>query len=163
MKPATDFQIEIINNQNIISIDQAYLLTLTKSILQLLKRNRATLNILIVDNKAIHEINNQFLEHDFPTDVITFPMNDDSLLSEQQSLEGEIVISAEMAKETAETVGWSEVNELSLYLIHALLHLCGYDDLNEQDQILMRKKEKEVLIATNISPQPNDSRWNNLK
>jgi len=163
MKPATDFQIEIINNQNIISIDQAYLLTLTKSILQLLKRNRATLNILIVDNKAIHEINNQFLEHDFPTDVITFPMNDDSLLSEQQSLAGEIVISAEMAKETAETVGWSEVNELSLYLIHALLHLCGYDDLNEQDQILMRKKEKEVLIATNISPQPNDSRWNNLK
>ncbi len=163
MKPATDFQIEIINNQNIIPIDQEYLLTLTKSILRRLNRNRATLNILIVDNKAIHEINNQFLQHDFPTDVITFPMNEDSNSPKQQPLEGEIVISAEMAKEIAETVGWSEVNELSLYLIHALLHLCGYDDLNEQDQFRMRQKEKEILIASNISPPQNDSRWNNLK
>ncbi len=163
MKPATDFQIEIINNQNIIPIDQDFFLALIKNILQRLNRNRATLNILIVDNKAIHEINIQFLQHDFPTDVITFPMNEDSQNPEQQSLEGEIVISAEMAKELAETVGWTEVNELSLYLIHALLHLCGYDDLNEQDQTLMRKKEKEILIASNITPQPNDSRWNNLK
>ncbi len=163
MKPIQDFQIEIINNQDFIPVDEKRLSALTEKTLTLLNADRAILNVLIVDNEAIHEINNQFLQHDFPTDVITFPMHDDSQLSGKQPLEGEIVISAQMAKEIAETVSWPALHELSLYLIHALLHLCGYDDLNEQDQKRMRKKERELLIATNIQPQLNDPRWQDLE
>lgn len=163
MKPIQDFQIEIINNQDFIPVDEKRLSALTEKTLTLLNADRAILNVLIVDNEAIHEINNQFLQHDFPTDVITFPIHDDSQLSGKQPLEGEIVISAQMAKEIAETVSWPALHELSLYLIHALLHLCGYDDLNEQDQKRMRKKERELLIATNIQPQLNDPRWQDLE
>lgn len=163
MNSANDFQIEIINNQNVLPVDQQHLLVLTEKVLALQKVKRAILNILIVDNQAIHEINNQFLQHDFPTDVITFPMNEASQLPDQQPLEGEIVISAEMATEIAEKVGWQPLNEISLYLIHALLHLCGYDDLKESDQIVMRQRERELLIAASISPQSNDPRWQDLK
>ncbi len=164
MKTASDFQIEIINDQQVIPLDQEYLHALVIRVLQLLGWERAILNILIVDNEAIHEINSEFLQHDFPTDVITFPMHDEPLkASSQLPLEGEIVISAEMAKELAETVGWSEVDELSLYLIHALLHLCGYDDITEEDRTLMRKKEREILAANQITVSPGDTRWNNLQ
>ncbi len=162
MSSTSSSLIEIINNQDLISIDPRYFQSLASNILARFNIKQASLNILFVDNKRIHEINNQFLQHDFPTDVITFPMNEISETPPQQSIEGEIVISAEMAKEMAESVGWSARDELALYLIHALLHLYGYDDLNEQDQLQMRRKEKELLIAAGISPRPNDSRWNDL-
>ena len=89
-------------------------------------------------------------------------MNDYSEFTESQPLEGEIFLSAEMAQQIAATVDWQPLDEISLYLIHGLLHLCGFDDLNEQDQISMRRQERQMLLAVNISIQPNDSRWNNL-
>ncbi|MBL4886124.1 MAG: rRNA maturation RNase YbeY [Planctomycetaceae bacterium] len=162
MNSPSQQQIEITNNQSSIEIDSQTLLNIAQQVLSLQNMPNAEISVVIVDNETIHNVNNEFLQHDFPTDVITFPMCELSEVSQLQPLEGEIVISAEMAQEIAQTVGWQTMDEIALYLIHGLLHLCGFDDLNEPDQLAMRQQEHAMLIATNMTPQPNDPRWQNL-
>ena len=85
----------------------------------------ASISIALVDDATIHAINRKHLGHDWPTDVISF------LLSEpaRPELAGELVVSAEMAAAhgaaSRRSTRWTE---LSLYVVHGLLHLCGYDD-----------------------------------
>lgn len=60
-------------------------------------------------------------------------------------IDGEIVISAEMATQSAVGFGWSTARELELYLVHGLLHLCGYDDGTGTERRLMRRRERSIL------------------
>lgn len=69
-----------------------------------------------------------------------------------KTLGGEIIISVETAVAMAADYGWRPVHELSLYLVHGLLHLCGYDDLTAAEQHLMRQREVEVLAPWKIVP-----------
>ena len=101
----------------------------------------AKITLAFVDNPHIHRLNKQFLGHDEPTDVLTFPYSDAKL----RKLEGEIVIGYEIATEYAADRG-HEVNlELLLYVVHGCLHLCGYGDASERDEREMRAKEREYL------------------
>jgi probable rRNA maturation factor len=102
---------------------------------------RASISIVIVDNATIREINRRNLGHDWPTDVITFPLSEPGA----EVLEAELILSAEMAEETAREVGAEPGDELALYLVHGLLHLCGFDDRAEADASAMRRREDEVL------------------
>ena len=85
------------------------------------------ISLAFVDHPTIHRINKQFLDHDEPTDVVTFPLSN----PKAKTLEGELVIGAEMAAEQAAERGHDVQAELTLYVIHGLLHLCGYDDHSE--------------------------------
>jgi probable rRNA maturation factor len=111
----------------------------------LLAENRAdaSVSIALVDNETIHRLNRLHLGHDWPTDVITFPLSgpDDAGCS------GELVISTEMAVATAREIGIEARRELALYLVHGLLHLCGYDDSNEADAAVMNRRQLELLDA----------------
>ena len=97
-----------------------------------------------MDDATIAGLNKKFLDHDGPTDVITFPY------SQGKKLEGEIVIGVEVAqREAAERR--HEVNaELCLYVIVGALHLCGYDDRTDRDAAEMRKKERAYLKQLNL-------------
>ena len=106
----------------------------------------AKISLAFVDNPTIHRLNKQFLNHDEPTDVITFPMSGDGA----KKLEGELVIGVEVAMEQAQDRGHPVDAELCLYVIHGLLHLCGYDDRNPQDAAEMRTKEREYLKQLNL-------------
>lgn len=97
--------------------------------------------LAFVDNPHIHRLNKQFLEHDEPTDVLTFPYTD----SGAKVLEGEVVIGYEVAKEYAADRGHDANLELLLYAIHGSLHLCGYDDADDAGAAEMRAKEREYL------------------
>lgn len=101
----------------------------------------AKISLAFVDNPTIHRLNKQFLDHDEPTDVITFPMSGDGA----KKLEGELVIGVEVAQEQSQDRGHPVEAELCLYVIHGLLHLCGYDDRKPKDAAEMRKKEREYL------------------
>lgn len=128
-------------------IDGASLVDLARSALIGEGFSQASISIVVVDNATIQDLNRRRLDHDWPTDVITFPLSepDDAIL------EAEIVISAEMAYETAKEFEFSPHAELSLYLVHGLLHLCEYDDRTESDAQEMRKREGEVLEHVGIS------------
>lgn len=111
----------------------------------------AEINLILMNDREIHEINKKFLNHDEPTDVITFPLD-----SQKETMNGELYLGIGVAKRTVAKLRHTLETELVLYTIHGTLHLCGYDDLKESPRKEMRRKEKfylEKLGYKNISPQ----------
>src|SRR5437763_12196357 len=101
----------------------------------------AKVTLAFVDNAHIHRLNKQFLNHDEPTDVLTFPYSSPGA----KKLEGEVVIGYEVAKENAADRGHDVNLELVLYVIHGCLHLCGYTDVDDASAAEMRAKERHYL------------------
>jgi probable rRNA maturation factor len=106
----------------------------------------ANISLAFVDNQTIHGINKRFLDHDEPTDVITFPLSSPVA----KKLEGELVIGVEIAIEQSRERGHAVEAELCLYVIHGLLHLCSYDDAKPKDAAEMRVKERHYLQALGL-------------
>jgi len=114
---------------------------------ELAKQERVTqidLSVAFVDNAEIHRVNQEFLQHDYPTDVISF-LFDEEVTPQGRALEGELVIGLEYACQIAEQNGWSWRDELVLYGVHGLLHLCGYDDQDPASRQIMRQQEGEWI------------------
>jgi probable rRNA maturation factor len=99
----------------------------------------AKVTLAFVDDLTSAGLNKRFLDHEGPTDVITFPY------SRGKKLEGEVVIGVEVAQREAADRGHGVDSELCLYVIHGTLHLCGYDDRTSRDAAEMRKKERAYL------------------
>lgn len=116
--------------------------------------DEATVSIAVVDDETIHELNRQFLAHDYPTDVLSFTLED-----EPPQLEGEIVVSVDMARQNAVEAGWSADDELLLYVIHGTLHLAGYLDKDPDDYAEMRAAEAAVLDRLGVKRSGTDVRW----
>ncbi|MFY8000698.1 MAG: rRNA maturation RNase YbeY [Candidatus Kapaibacteriota bacterium] len=94
----------------------------------------ATVNVILVDDAKIHAMNNEFLRHDYPTDIITFPLEEDCI-------DGELYISLDTAAKQAEDYGVSLTNELMRLAAHGTLHLVGYDDATEAERKQMSRLE----------------------
>lgn len=91
------------------------------------------------DNERILEINQKYLNHDYYTDIITFDQTRDGLLF------ADIVISLEMVTSNAEEYGEPFRREFLRVLIHGVLHLCGVDDITEEQEKEMREAEENAL------------------
>ena len=102
------------------------------------------LTVTIVGNDTIRGINEQFLSHEGPTDVITFDYREDED-EEGPRTAGEIIVSSDFAAAAAQEYGNSQSAELALYVVHGLLHLAGCDDHNDADRAYMRQRERECL------------------
>jgi len=96
------------------------------------------LDIVFCADAFLLEINQNHLGHDYYTDIITFPLNENPLLAE-------IYISIDRVQENAAGLHISFENELHRVMIHGVLHLCGYDDHDEEDISIIRKKEDACL------------------
>lgn len=115
-------------------------------------------SISVVDSETIHQLNVEHLGHDWTTDVISFEFERD-----EQSLDGEIIASADMAEKLCKTAGWSQADELLLYVIHGLLHLTGLDDESDAERIAMREWEQACLIALDVKDaQCHMDRWEDI-
>ncbi len=104
----------------------------------------ARVGVAIVEDREIHELNRRYLGHDYPTDVISFPMQSDSG-SVSGQLEGEIAVSIDTARAQATRFGWTAEQELLLYVVHGALHLVGFDDANTEGTAQMRAAERKIL------------------
>ena len=133
--------VEVSDTQGHLRFDHATLVRLVERVLTAEGRTDASISIALVDNATIRALNRQHLDHDWPTDVISFPLSG----ADEPVLAGEVVVSVEMAVRTAGELGTDPANELRLYVVHGLLHLCGYDDLVEEHAFGMRRREKELL------------------
>lgn len=103
------------------------------------KKKLEGVNFIFCSDKALLEINRQFLQHDFYTDIITFD------LSESNFTRAEIYISTDRVKENARTLGVSFKSEIHRVIFHGVLHLCGYKDKTKEDRRKMRDKEDFYL------------------
>ena len=106
----------------------------------------AKVTIAFVDNAHIHRLNKQFLNHDEPTDVLTFPSSPPGA----KKLEGDIAIGMEIAREYAADRGHDVKLELMLYVVHGCLHLCGYTDTDDESAAAMRVKERQYLAQLGL-------------
>ncbi len=99
------------------------------------KKKLASINYIFCSDKRLLEINRQFLQHDYYTDIITFD------LSETDAIQAEIYISIDRVKDNAKTEGVSFKSELHRVIFHGALHLCGYKDKSKVESNKMREKE----------------------
>lgn len=118
----------------------------------------AEVSVTVVDNKEIQKINKTYRNIDKATDVLSFPMYqyekaadfdnlDDSAFNPESGelLLGDIVISAEKVTAQAKEYGHSKEREFAFLLVHSMLHLLGYDHMEEEERLVMESKQKEIL------------------
>ena len=94
--------------------------------------------ITFVSNEHIQEINKEFRQMDKPTDVLSFPLEEEDAL-------GDIIISIPRAKEQAQEYGHSFAREMGFLAVHGFLHLLGYDHETEKEEKEMFTKQEQVL------------------
>lgn len=145
--------IEIADEQTAHAIDQARLKKAVRSVLQAAGIRSAEISIAIVADEQMHALNRQYLDHDYPTDVLSFVLEHDEAVG---SLEGEIIASADYAAREATRYGWATDDELLLYVIHGCLHLVGHDDHTPEGQAAMRAAETKHLAAFGLMHQFDD-------
>ena len=102
-------------------------------------------SITFVDIDEIHKLNKEFRNVDRPTDVLSFPMDEDFSIEGVDTMLGDIVISMDIAKDQAKDFGHSLDREIMYLTAHSMLHLLGYDHMGEAEKIEMRAREKEVM------------------
>ena len=119
--------------------------------LKYLNLNNVEFNVIIIDNERIHELNQKYRGVDRETDVITFALEDHKDIEfEDVRLLGDIYISIDKAKSQAQEYGHSLKREISFLTIHGLLHLLGYDHMNEKDEKIMFGLQEEILNSYGI-------------
>lgn len=124
-----------------------------------------SVNIVLTDDESIHEINRTYREIDRPTDVLSFPMisyekpGDFSRVEEDMDnfepdtgelLLGDIMISLETMKEQARQYGHSEQRELGFLVAHSMLHLFGYDHMEDAEREDMEQRQREILDSIGL-------------
>ncbi|HMH24381.1 MAG TPA: rRNA maturation RNase YbeY [Puia sp.] len=104
------------------------------------KRPLGELNYIFCSDDYLLEVNRQYLNHDYYTDIISFDLSEPN-----QPLNAEIYISVDRVRDNASDFKSSFKRELHRVMFHGALHLCGYKDKKPEDQQIMRKKEDKYL------------------
>ena len=142
----TSHTIEIADQQNA-EFDADPLISAIQMIADDHEIKRSEISVAIVDDPTIRTLNQQYLQHDYETDVISFVLDWDEDIG---SLLGQLIVSTDTAAALAADVGSTMQEELLLYVIHGMLHLVGYDDKDPAAAIEMRAAEKEYLSRFDI-------------
>lgn len=124
-------------------------------------------NLTLTDNEGIHAINKEFREIDRPTDVLSFPLVDFEEpnvfgdieahaedyfdLDTGELMLGDIIISVEKCKEQAAEYGHSVLREFSFLIVHSMLHLFGYDHMEEDERTVMEDLQRKILEGAGIN------------
>lgn len=121
----------------------------------------AEVNVVLTDNPGIHQVNLEYRDTDAPTDVLSFPMIEYEEPADFDRVEdmfadcfnpesgelmlGDIMISVDKVEEQAEKYGHSKERELAFLTAHSMLHLFGYDHMEEDERLVMEEKQREIL------------------
>ncbi len=111
-------------------------------------------SVILVDDQYIRELNRDYRGVDRPTDVLSFALDEGEEMpdvAEENHLLGDIYISLDTAKRQAEEYGHSLEREIAFLALHGVLHLLGYDHMEETETKAMREQEKRILEELNIS------------
>jgi probable rRNA maturation factor len=124
--------------------------------------------LTLCDNEEIHRLNKEFRGIDRPTDVLSFPNvsyenpGDFSVMDGEQNIDllnpdtgnimfGDIVVNENRVREQAKEYGHSEKREFAFLIAHSMLHLCGYDHMEEQEAAVMEGKQNDILTSLGIT------------
>ncbi len=143
---------EIINNSNEevkeLEILDNYIHHITKK----LKIEKAIFNIILVNIDEIHKLNKEYRNIDRPTDVISFALEDNNTFKNPVArVLGDIYICIPIAYEQAKTYNHSRIREICFLATHGILHLLGYDHMEEADEKVMFTLQEELLSSYEIN------------
>ncbi|AEQ21756.1 putative metal-dependent hydrolase [Acidaminococcus intestini RyC-MR95] len=161
-KEGTAMIVTLENNQEKVSIPEALEADLTKAMnvvaeLEALSP-QTEVDITLVDDAAIHELNRTYRGIDRPTDVLSFALDEGEEEPEVdddeiEHLLGDVIISAPTAVRQGEEYGHGLEREMTYLAVHGMLHLLGYDHMEEKDKLIMRKREEEVLRRLDLAEE----------
>ena len=122
----------------------------------------AEINVVLTDNPGIRQVNREYRQIDAPTDVLSFPMLEYVTPSDFSQAEdmfadcfnpesgelmlGDIMISVDKVTEQAEKYGHSQKRELAFLVAHSMLHLFGYDHMEDAQRLVMEQKQNEIMV-----------------
>lgn len=132
--------VEIADRQSAVNVATDQMIQAVRYVLSDAGYTTGEISVAIVDDPTIHQLNRQYLQHDYPTDVLTFVFE-----GLDSHLEGEIVVSAETAQRNAMEYHQTLQNEILLYVIHGALHLVGYNDRSSQELRRMQDAEQRYM------------------
>ena len=145
--------ISLANRQSVHPVNEQQLVDAARLVLQQSRFTSATISLAVVDDLTIHDLNRRFLNHDWPTDVLSFALDE-----RDGHLEGEVILSADTAAAEAAEIGWPAAAEQLLYVIHGTLHLVGYQDKTPEEAQAMQAAEDKYLREFGIDqPQRSQS------
>jgi probable rRNA maturation factor len=136
----SSFEVSLANEQASHAVDEARLIEAVTAVVRDSVFVSARISLAVVDDATMQTLNRQYLNHDWPTDVLSFVLDDD-----HNHLEGEIILSADTAAANAAELGCPAAAEQLLYAIHGALHLVGYRDKSKQEIDEIRSAETRYL------------------
>ena len=160
-----NYEVDITANRQCADVDFGALRQAVLQSLRIESVAEAVISVSLVDSETIHAINRSHLQHDYPTDVLSFQLDwthpgleaagcGDESRSAGAHIEGEIIASVEFAQSAAERLDWGLQSELTLYVVHGMLHICGYDDRNPAERQIMRSREATVFTHLGLPTIP---------
>jgi probable rRNA maturation factor len=132
-------EIHIEDVQEIPGINPEFLFAWFTQVCELEKKVLGDVNVIFCSDEYLLEMNREHLDHDYYTDIITFDYSVEAVVS------GDLFISVDRVADNAKGLSIPFLDELNRVCVHGLLHLCGYKDKSDSDELLMRSKEDEML------------------
>lgn len=108
----------------------------------------ASLGVILGDHALVHELNREWLGHDYETDVVSFVLDEEA--QAEGVLDGEVYVDLDTAAERAPEFGVPMETEALRYVAHGVLHLCGHDDATDAQRAAMRALEDRYLEAAGV-------------
>ena len=138
--------VHIINKQSAVKVSARRLKRLLEEVLACELGREAQVNVLLTDDEKITELNGKFLGKHRPTDVMAWVLDEEDE-GDDEPLFGEVAVSGETALRQGRRHGNTPEEELTLYAVHGILHLAGYDDLTKAKRSKMWKRQREIMKA----------------
>ena len=142
--------IEVVNRQKRIPINPPQLTRAVKNLLRLEGFRKVQLSIVFVTDRKIKSLNQKYLNHPYPTDVLSFDYR--APAKRAREISGEIIISTDTAQRNAVSHQTTGLQEIMRYVIHGVLHLLGFDDHAQRDIEKMRRKENQWMRLLKYDP-----------
>lgn len=141
-----------VRNETTVKVNEQEFVDLARYVFDALFLHPATeLSILFVDEPAMEELHIQWMDEPGPTDVLSFPMDELTPGSEgspaPEGLLGDIVICPTVAAKQAQEAGHSDVEEMLLLCTHGILHLLGYDHVEDDEREVMFELQRKLLLT----------------
>ena len=133
-------QVQVFNESNQKPVPRTKIQEVVRRVFASEGIKEAEINVIIVTDEKIHELNLEFLQHDYTTDVITFPLS-------ENPLEGEVYISADTARNQAVEFGVTLTEEILRLAAHGALHLAGDNDATPEEKKIMSTLETKYMHA----------------
>ena len=150
-----DLVVDLVDRQRRVRIGQSWLVGLVRRALVAEGIQAAEVSVLLVDDRRIARVHDEWMGDATATDVITFDLSAPAGAPDSDgTLRGDIVVSTETAARMAPQVGWTARSETAYYVVHGILHLTGHDDLAPGPRQVMRRRERTLMASLGLPLPP---------